>query len=69
MCPLVKCIRLLAIHREPSDARKKINNFVRPGQPAFSLRSQGVPLDAICRDFMAGSIEQLTPDNDSGHWE
>ncbi|MCJ8336224.1 MAG: NAD-dependent epimerase/dehydratase family protein, partial [Epibacterium sp.] len=29
----------------------------------------GVPLDAVIADFMAGSIEYLTPDNDEDHWD
>jgi uncharacterized NAD-dependent epimerase/dehydratase family protein len=28
-----------------------------------------VPLDAVVADFMAGSIEWLTPDNDPDHWD
>jgi uncharacterized NAD-dependent epimerase/dehydratase family protein len=28
-----------------------------------------VPLDAVVADFMAGSIEWLTPDNDADHWD
>jgi uncharacterized NAD-dependent epimerase/dehydratase family protein len=29
----------------------------------------GVPLDAVVADFMAGSVEWLTPDNDDDHWD
>lgn len=28
-----------------------------------------MPLDAVVADFMAGSIEWLTPDNDEDHWD
>jgi len=28
-----------------------------------------VPLDAVVADFMAGSVEYLTPDNDPDHWD
>ncbi|MEM9270783.1 MAG: NAD-dependent epimerase/dehydratase family protein, partial [Pseudomonadota bacterium] len=28
-----------------------------------------VPLDAVIADFMAGSIEALTPNNDADHWD
>ena len=28
-----------------------------------------MPLDAVIADFMAGSIEWLTPDNDDDHWD
>ena len=29
----------------------------------------GVPLDAVVADFMAGAIEAVTPDNDDDHWD
>ena len=28
-----------------------------------------MPLDAVIADFMAGSVEWLTPDNDADHWD
>ena len=28
-----------------------------------------MPLDAVIADFMAGSVEYLTPDNDADHWD
>ena len=33
------------------------------------ITGHGVPLDAVIADFMAGSIEYLTPDNDDDHWD
>ena len=41
-----------------------------PGAPSKVVRGK-VPetLDAVIADFMAGSIEYLTPDNDEDHWD
>jgi len=39
------------------------------GQTGILIEGDGVPLDAVIADFMAGSIEWLTPDNDADHWD
>ncbi|HKK32109.1 MAG TPA: NAD-dependent epimerase/dehydratase family protein, partial [Desulfomicrobiaceae bacterium] len=33
------------------------------------ITGDGVPLDAVIADFMAGAVEYLTPDNDPDHWD
>jgi len=33
------------------------------------ITGDGAPLDAVIADFMAGSVEYLTPDNDDDHWD
>ena len=33
------------------------------------MTGDGVPLDAVIADFMAGAVEYLTPDNDDDHWD
>lgn len=43
--------------------------FRATGQTGILITGDGVPLDAIVADFMAGSIEWLTPDNDGDHWD
>ena len=43
--------------------------FRATGQTGILITGGGVPLDAVVADFMAGSIEWLTPDNDPGHWD
>jgi len=63
-----KMYTTLAIHRELQSRGKK-STFRATGQTGILIEGQGVPLDAIVADFMAGSIEQLTPDNDSDHWD
>lgn len=44
-------------------------SFKATGQTGILITGEGVPLDAVIADFMAGSIEYLTPDNDPDHWD
>jgi len=43
--------------------------FRATGQTGILITGDGVPLDAVVADFMAGSVEWLTPDNDEDHWD
>jgi len=43
--------------------------FRATGQTGILITGDGVPLDAVVADFMAGSVEWLTPDNDPDHWD
>jgi uncharacterized NAD-dependent epimerase/dehydratase family protein len=43
--------------------------FRATGQTGILITGNGVPLDAVVADFMAGAIEWLTPDNDPEHWD
>ncbi|MDU9002921.1 N-acetyltransferase DgcN [Sedimentitalea todarodis] len=45
------------------------STFRATGQTGILITGHGVPLDAVIADFMAGSIEYLTPDNDDEHWD
>ena len=44
-------------------------SFRATGQTGILITGDGVPLDAVIADFMAGSIEWLTPENDADHWD
>ena len=50
-------------------ARGMNSTFRATGQTGILITGDGVPLDAVVADFMAGSIEWLTPDNDPDHWD
>ena len=50
-------------------ARGMKSSFRATGQTGILITGDGVPLDALIADFMAGSIEYLTPDNDPDHWD
>ena len=44
-------------------------SFRATGQTGILITGNGVPVDAVVADFMAGSIEWLTPPNDDDHWD
>ncbi len=50
-------------------ARGMKSTFRATGQTGILITGDGVPLDAVVADFMAGSVEYLTPDNDPDHWD
>jgi uncharacterized NAD-dependent epimerase/dehydratase family protein len=50
-------------------ARGMKSTFRATGQTGILITGGGVPLDAVIADFMAGSIEHLSPDNDPDHWD
>ncbi len=45
------------------------STFRATGQTGILITGHGVPLDAVVADFMAGSVEYLTPDNEEDHWD
>jgi len=45
------------------------STFRATGQTGILITGHGVPLDAVIADFMAGSVEYLSPDNDPDHWD
>ena len=54
-----------------AEMRKRgMKSTFRPtGQTGILITGEGVPLDAVVADFMAGAVEYLTPDNDEDHWD
>ncbi|MFD1913304.1 N-acetyltransferase DgcN [Halodurantibacterium flavum] len=67
-CSVGKMYTALAMDREMR-ARGMKSTFRATGQTGILITGEGVPLDAVIADFMAGSIEWLTPDNDPDHWD
>lgn len=67
-CSVGKMYTALAMEREMR-ARGMKATFRATGQTGILITGAGVPLDAVVADFMAGSIEALTPDNDADHWD
>jgi uncharacterized NAD-dependent epimerase/dehydratase family protein len=67
-CSVGKMYTALAMEREMR-ARGIKASFRATGQTGILITGDGVPLDAVVADFMAGSIEWLTPDNDPDHWD
>lgn len=67
-CSVGKMYTALAMEREMR-ARGMKATFRATGQTGILITGDGVPLDAVVADFMAGSIEWLTPENDADHWD
>lgn len=67
-CSVGKMYTGLAMDAAMRDAGRK-STFRPTGQTGILITGGGVPLDAVVADFMAGSVEWLTPDNDADHWD
>ena len=67
-CSVGKMYTAMAMERE-MQARGMKATFRATGQTGILITGDGVPLDAVVADFMAGSVEWLTPDNDPDHWD
>jgi uncharacterized NAD-dependent epimerase/dehydratase family protein len=67
-CSIGKMYTALCMERDMRSAGMKAT-FRATGQTGILITGGGVPLDAVIADFMAGSIEHLTPDNDPDHWD
>jgi uncharacterized NAD-dependent epimerase/dehydratase family protein len=67
-CSVGKMYTALAMDAEMR-ARGVKSTFRATGQTGILITGDGVPLDAVIADFMAGSIEWLSPDNDDDHWD
>ncbi|MDD7971500.1 N-acetyltransferase DgcN [Roseinatronobacter alkalisoli] len=67
-CSVGKMYTALCMEREMI-ARGMKTTFRATGQTGILITGDGVPLDAVIADFMAGAVEWLTPDNDPDHWD
>ncbi|MEL7013739.1 MAG: N-acetyltransferase DgcN [Pseudomonadota bacterium] len=67
-CSVGKMYTAMAMESEMRERGMKAT-FRATGQTGILVTGGGVPLDAVIADFMAGSIEYLTPDNDEDHWD
>lgn len=67
-CSVGKMYTALCVEREMRERGLKAS-FRATGQTGILITGDGVPLDAVIADFMAGSVEWLTPDNEADHWD
>jgi len=67
-CAVGKKYTALALHRELV-ARGVKTTFRATGQTGILIAGEGMPIDAVVADFLAGAAEALSPDNDADHWD
>ena len=67
-CSVGKMYTALAMDKLMRERGMK-STFRATGQTGILITGDGVPLDAVIADFMAGSVEYLTPENDDDHWD
>ena len=67
-CSVGKMYTAMAMEAEMR-ARGIPATFRATGQTGILVAGEGVPLDAVVADFMAGAVEWLTPENDPDHWD
>lgn len=67
-CSAGKMYTALAMEKIMRERNMKAT-FRATGQTGILITGGGIPLDAVVADFMAGSVEWLTPDNDDDHWD
>ena len=67
-CAVGKKYTALAIEREMR-ARGMKADFRATGQTGILIGGEGVAIDAVVADFIAGATETLCPANDPDHWD
>jgi len=58
----------LALNQAMREAGMK-STFRATGQTGIMIAGEGIPIDAVVADFIAGAAELLSPDNDDDHWD
>jgi len=67
-CSCGKMYTALAIEKELRSRGLKAD-FRATGQTGILVTGRGVCVDAVVADFISGSVEWLSPDNDDDHWD
>jgi len=67
-CALGKKYTALALAKN-LQARGVAASFRATGQTGIMISGEGVAIDAVIADFIAGAAEELSPDNAPDHWD
>jgi hypothetical protein len=67
-CALGKKYTALAL-AENLGKRGVAATFRATGQTGIMISGEGIAIDAVVADFIAGAAEQLSPDNAADHWD
>lgn len=67
-CAVGKKYSALALQHEL--VSRDVNaTFRATGQTGIMIAGEGIPIDSVVADFVAGAAEVLSPDNDENHWD
>lgn len=67
-CSVGKMYTSLALEAAMRDAGLKAD-FRATGQTGILVAGEGIAIDAVIADFIAGAAEALSPANDDDHWD
>ena len=67
-CALGKKYTALCLARA-MQARGRNVTFRATGQTGIMIAGEGISIDAVVADFVAGAAETLSPDNNPDHWD
>lgn len=67
-CSVGKMYSALAVEREMKSRGFDVD-FRATGQTGILIAGNGVPIDAVVSDYIAGSVEHLCPANAESHWD
>jgi uncharacterized NAD-dependent epimerase/dehydratase family protein len=67
-CALGKKYTALAL-TQALHARGAKASFRATGQTGIMIAGEGIAIDGVVADFIAGAAEQLSPDNAADHWD
>ena len=67
-CSCGKMYTALAIEKELRKQGAKAD-FRATGQTGILITGEGVSIDAVIADFIAGAVEVLAPENEVDHWD
>ncbi len=67
-CSVGKMYTALAIERELRRLGRSAD-FRATGQTGILIAGQGIAIDAVVADFIAGAAEALAPDHEPEHWD
>ena len=67
-CAVGKKYTALALHQAMREAGVK-STFRASGQTGIMIAGEGIAIDCVVADFVAGAAELLSPANDEDHWD
>ncbi len=67
-CSVGKMYTTMALDHDMRQAGMKAD-FRATGQTGILVSGEGVSVDAVVADFIAGAAEWLAPENDADHWD